>query len=234
MPNTRNIIAIGGGGFGGSPGQGIIEQYILNQTRKKRPKICFIPTATGDNEAYKVNFYSTFTKLNCEPTHLDFFKRTPDLKKLILNQDVIFVGGGNTKSMLAVWKEWKLDKILKEAYRNGIVMSGVSAGAICWFQNGITDSWASELKIMPCLNFVRGTCCPHYDEEPERKPFVKNLLDRKKVKKIYAVDGGVALHIKNEENFKSVVFRKTNSCYAVSLERKNLIEKSFRKVILVR
>ena len=234
MPNTRNIIAIGGGGFGGSPGQGIIEQYILNQTRKKRPKICFIPTATGDNEAYKVNFYSTFTKLNCEPTHLDFFKRTPDLKKLILNQDVIFVGGGNTKSMLAVWKEWKLDKILKEAYRNGIVMSGVSAGAICWFQNGITDSWASELKIMPCLNFVRGTCCPHYDEEPERKPFVKNLLDRKKVKKIYAVDGGVALHIKNEENFKSVVFRKTKSSYAVSLERKNLIEKSFRKVILVR
>ena len=234
MPKTRNIIAIGGGGFGGSPGQGIIEQYILNQTRKKRPKICFIPTATGDNEAYKVNFYSTFTKLNCEPTHLDFFKRTPDLKKLILNQDVIFVGGGNTKSMLAVWKEWKLDKILKEAYRNGIVMSGVSAGAICWFQNGITDSWASELKIMPCLNFVRGTCCPHYDEEPERKPFVKNLLDRKKVKKIYAVDGGVALHIKNEENFKSVVFRKTKSSYAVSLERKNLIEKSFRKVILVR
>ena len=234
MPKTRNIIAIGGGGFGGSPGQGIIEQYILNQTRKKRPKICFIPTATGDNEAYKVNFYSTFTKLNCEPTHLDFFKRTPDLKKLILNQDVIFVGGGNTKSMLAVWKEWKLDRILKEAYRNGIVMSGVSAGAICWFQNGITDSWASELKIMPCLNFVRGTCCPHYDEEPERKPFVKKLLDRKKVKKIYAVDGGVALHIKNEENFKSVVFRKTKSSYAVSLERKNLIEKSFRKVILVK
>ena len=233
MPKTRNIIAIGGGGFGGSPGQGIIEQYILNKTRKKRPKICFIPTATGDNEAYKVNFYSTFTKLNCEPIHLDFFKRTPDLKKLILNQDVIFVGGGNTKSMLAVWKEWKLDKILKEAYRNGIVMSGVSAGAICWFQNGITDSWASDLKIMPCLNFVRGTCCPHYDEEPERKPFVKELLDRKKVKKIYAVDGGVALHIKNEENFKSVVFRKTKSSFAVSLERKNLIEKSFRKIILI-
>ena len=87
---------------------------------------------------------------------------------------------------------------------------------------------------MPCLNFVRGTCWPHYDEEPERKPFVKNLLDRKKVKKIYAVDGGVALHIKNEENFKSVVFRKTKSSYAVSLERKNLIEKSFRKVILVK
>ena len=165
---ARNIIAIGGGGFGANPGQGIIEEYILKQTKKKKPKICFIPTATGDNEAYKVNFYATFTKLNCEPSHLDFFKRTPDLKKLILDQDAIFVGGGNTKSMLAIWRDWGLDKILKKAYLNGVVMSGVSAGAICWFQQGITDSWASDLKMMPCLNFVRGTCCPHYDEEPGR------------------------------------------------------------------
>ena len=94
MSKARNIIAIGGGGFGANPGQGIIEEYILKQTKKKKPKICFIPTATGDNEAYKVNFYATFTKLNCEPSHLDFFKRTPDLKKLILDQDAIFVGGG--------------------------------------------------------------------------------------------------------------------------------------------
>ena len=114
MAKSRNIIAIGGGGFGANPGKGIIEEYILKQTKKKNPKICFIPTATGDNEAYKVNYYSTFTNLDCTPSHLDFFKRTPDLKELILNQDAIFVGGGNTKSMLAVWKEWGLDKILKK------------------------------------------------------------------------------------------------------------------------
>ncbi len=117
MAKSRNIIAIGGGGFGANPGQGIIEEYILKQTKKKNPKICFIPTATGDNEAYKVNYYATFSKLSCEPTHLDFFKRTPDLKKLIFSQDAIFVGGGNTKSMLAVWNEWGLDKILKKAYK---------------------------------------------------------------------------------------------------------------------
>ena len=111
MSKARNIIAIGGGGFGANPGQGIIEEYILKQTKKKNPKICFIPTATGDNEAYKVNFYATFTKLNCEPSHLDFFKRTPDLKKLILDQDAIFVGGGNTKSMLAIWRDWGLSLI---------------------------------------------------------------------------------------------------------------------------
>ena len=233
MPNSRNIIAIGGGGFGANPGQGVIENYILKQTKKKNPRICFIPTATGDNEAYKVNFYSTFTNLNCHPSHLDFFKRTPDLNELILNQDAIFVGGGNTKSMLAVWKEWGLDKILKKAYLNGTVMSGVSAGAICWFQNGITDSWASNLKMMPCLNFVKGTCCPHYDGEPERKPAVRNLILRNKIKNVYAVDGGAALHIKDEKIFKSVIFKKNKSSYLVDIKKKNINEKSFKKTILI-
>lgn len=233
MPKSRNIIAIGGGGFGANPGQGIIEAYILKQTKKKKPKICFIPTATGDNEAYKVNFYSTFSKLNCEPTHLDFFKRTPDLKKLILNQDAIFVGGGNTKSMLAVWRDWGLDKILRTAYRNGVVMSGVSAGAICWFHQGVTDSWSSDLKIMSCLNFIKGTCCPHYDEEPERKPAVKKFLISGKIKDVYAIDGGVALHIKDEKEFKSVVFRKDKESYRTFLEKKEIVEKKFRKIILV-
>ena len=130
----KQIIAIGGGGFGRSPGEGVIEKYILDQSNKERPNICFIPTATGDNEAYKVNYYSTFSKLNCSPVHLDFFKRTPDLEKLIKQQDVIFVGGGNTKSMLAVWKDWGLDLILKKAYERGVIMCGVSAGAICWFE----------------------------------------------------------------------------------------------------
>ena len=233
MPKERNIIAIGGGGFGANPGQGIIEEYILKQTKKKKPNICFIPTATGDNEAYKVNYYATFSKLQCNPTHLDFFKRTPDLNKLILAQDAIFVGGGNTKSMLAVWKEWRLDILLKKAYKQGTVMSGVSAGAICWFENGITDSWAADLKIMPCMNFIKGTCCPHYDEEPQRKPTVKKFILDNKVKNIYAVDGGVALHIKNEKNFKSVVFRKDKNSYEVSSKKGNIIEKSFRKVILL-
>ena len=233
MPNSRNIIAIGGGGFGANPGQGIIENYILKQTKKKNPRICFIPTATGDNEAYKVSFYSTFTNLNCYPSHLDFFKRTPDLNELILNQDAIFVGGGNTKSMLAVWKEWGLDKILKKAYLNGTVMSGVSAGAICWFQNGITDSWASNLKMMPCLNFVKGTCCPHYDEEPERKPAVEKLLLTNKIKNVYAVDGGAALHIKDEKVFKSVIFKKNKSSYLIDIKKKSINEKSFKKTILV-
>ncbi len=232
MVRVRNIVAIGGGGFGRDPGEGIIEEYILKQTKKKNPNICFIPTATGDNEAYKVNYYATFSKLKCNPSHLDFFKRTPDLKRLISNQDAIFVGGGNTKSMLAVWREWGLDKILKKGYKDGIVMSGVSAGAICWFQNGITDSWSSNLKIMPCMNIIKGTCCPHYDEEPERRPTVKKMIMSKKVKKIFAVDGGAALHIKNENIFKSVSFREHKNSYEVSLMRGKLAERSFKKYLI--
>jgi len=180
-----------------------------------------------------VNYYSCFSKLNCVPSHLTFFQRTPRLDSLINKADIIYVGGGNTKSMLAVWKDWGLDKILRTAYRNGVVMSGVSAGAICWFQQGVTDSWSSDLKIMSCLNFVKGTCCPHYDEEPERKPAVKKFLMSGKIKDVYAVDGGVALHIKDEKEFKSVVFRKDKGSYRTFLEKKEIVEKKFRKIMLV-
>jgi len=223
----KQIIAIGGGGFGRSPGEGVIEKYILDQSDKKRPNICFIPTATGDNEAYKVNYYSTFSKLNCSPVHLDFFKRTPDLEELIKHQDVIFVGGGNTKSMLAVWKDWGLDLILKEAYEEGVIMCGVSAGAICWFEEGVTDSWSEELKVMDCLGFVKGVCCPHYDEEPQRRPSLSKFLTEGVMQSCYAVDGGCALHIENEQEYKAVVFAKDKNAYCVDLENNEVKEEPY-------
>ena len=226
----KQIIAIGGGGFGRSPGEGVIEKYILDQSNKERPNICFIPTATGDNEAYKVNYYSTFSKLNCSPVHLDFFKRTPDLEELIKQQDVIFVGGGNTKSMLAVWKDWGLDLILKKAYERGVIMCGVSAGAICWFEEGVTDSWSEELKVMDCLGFVKGVCCPHYDEEPQRRPSLSKFLKEGVVQSCHAVDGGCALHIENEEEYKAVVFAKDKNAYLVDLEKDAVAEKPYPRI----
>jgi len=223
----RQIIAIGGGGFGRNPGEGIIENYILNQSNAKNPNICFIPTATGDNEAYKNNYYATFTKLNCNPVHLDFFKRTPDLENLINEQDIIFVGGGNTKSMLAVWKDWGLDSILHQAYKNGVVMSGVSAGAICWFEKGITDSWSEDLKVMDCLGFVKGACCPHYDEEPQRRPSLKKFLSQKILESCYAVDGGCALHIQDEKKYGSIAFSKNKKSFHVEFKNDKVVENSF-------
>ena len=109
---TKQIIAIGGGGFGRDPGKGVIEKYILKQSKKKLPNICFIPTASAEDKAYTVNFYTAFNKLNCAPTHINLFQRTLSLRSIINKQDIIYIGGGNTKSMLAVWREWKLDQLL--------------------------------------------------------------------------------------------------------------------------
>ena len=220
----RQIIAIGGGGFGRHPGVGTIEKYILQQSNKEKPNICFIPTATGDSDSYKVSYYSTLNKLNCNPTHLDFFKRTPNLEELIKKQDIIFVGGGNTKSMLSVWKEWGLDIILKKAYIEGTIMSGVSAGAICWFEKGITDSWADKLNVMECLSFTRGNCCPHYDEEADRKPSLSNFINENLLSDCYAIDGGCALHVKNEESYKAVSFMDGKNSFLVKKENGEIKE----------
>ena len=226
----KQIIAIGGGGFGRNPGDGVIEQYILDQTGKEKPNICFIPTATGDNEAYKVNYYSTFSKLDCNPIHLDFFKRTPDLEQLIPQQDAIFVGGGNTKSMLAVWKDWNLDKLLKDAYEKGAVMSGVSAGANCWFERAVVDSWEEDLRVIDCMGFVKGNCCPHYDEEPQRRPAVKKFLEDGIVDSCYSIEGNCALHIKNDDEYLSVDFGKEKNAYIVSMDGDKVKEVSFNRL----
>ena len=223
----RQVIAIGGGGFGRTQKSHLIEQYILDQSSQEKPNICFIPTATGDLDPYVVNFYSVFSKLNCNPSHISFFKRTIDLEEHILNQDVIFVGGGNTKSMLAVWKDWGLDLILKKAYDQGAVMSGVSAGAICWFEQGLTDSWASELKMMPCMNFISGNCAPHYDEEPQRRPATKKLLQDNAISFMYGIEGGAALHFINEQPEKTVRFQKNKHSYNVTLKDSTVSEKPY-------
>ena len=212
----KQIIAIGGGGFGRVIKDLKIEKYIKSQSAKPNPKICFIPTATGDDQGYIDNFYKAFNELGCETSHINFFKRTIDLKSHILNQDIIYVGGGNTKSMLAVWKEWGLDLILEEAYQEGIIMSGVSAGAICWFKKGITDSWADHQATIDCLGFVEGICCPHYDEEPERIPYVKDILTNKKIDSCLAIEGYTALHLIDDKPAYSVSFgNKETDCHRV-------------------
>ena len=220
----KQIISIGGGGFGRSLGELRIEKYIVNQSKSKNPKICFIPTATGDDNGYINNFYRAFNSLACIPSDISFFKRTIDLRKHILDQDIIFVGGGNTKSMLAVWREWGLDVILKEAYDKGVIMSGVSAGAICWFEQGITDSWSHDLAIMDCLGFVNGTCCPHYDEEPNRRPFVSRALKNKSIDSCISIEGFNALHLVDDSPKYSVAFKDNNDSYNVVLKNGEVSE----------
>ena len=223
--HIKNIVAIGGGGFGRSLGSLAIEKYIISLVNKKNPKICFIPTASGDNDLYKLNFYRAFSELKCITSHIDFFSRTEDLEEKVSTQDIIYVGGGNTKSMLAVWKEWNLHEILKKAYENGIVMSGVSAGAICWFDKGITDSYSDRLEIIDCLGIVKGIACPHFDEEKERKPYVYEIIQKEIIKSCICIEGNCALHIKNDIEYYSVDFCKGNKkCLRIFNENNQLQE----------
>ena len=220
--HSKNIVAIGGGGFGRTLGSLEIEKYIISLISKKRPKICFIPTASGDSSLYKLNFYRAFSKLGCITSHIDFFSRTENLEEIVLSQDIIYVGGGNTKSMLAVWKEWNLHNILQIAYEKGIVMSGVSAGAICWFDKGITDSFANELTIINCLGIVNDIACPHFDEEKEREPYVNDVIKREIIKSCICIEGNCALHIKNDFEYSSIDFGDGKKCYRVSKENNKL------------
>jgi len=220
--HSKNIVAIGGGGFGRSLGSLEIEKYIISLINKKRPKICFIPTASGDSSLYKLNFYRAFSKLDCITSHIDFFSRTENLEEKVLTQDIIYVGGGNTKSMLAVWKEWNLHNILQNAYEKGIVMSGVSAGAICWFEKGITDSFANELNIINCLGIIKGIACPHFDEEQEREPYVNSVIQREIIESCICIEGNCALHIKNDIEYTSIDFGNGKKCFKVTKKNNNL------------
>ena len=224
------VIAIGGGGFGRNPKHTKIEKYILEQCDVKNPNICFIPTASAEDKAYTVNFYAAFSKFECTPTHINFFQRTPNLRSIINKQDIIYVGGGNTKSMIAVWKEWKLDKLLLKAYKRGAILCGVSAGAICWFNQGITDSWASNLSVMDCLGFLDGCCCPHYDGEKDRRPSVHGFINDKKIESCIAVEDESAVHYKNNEFYKSISFGKYKNSYIVKNDGEKIVENPLDKI----
>ncbi|PZD70828.1 Peptidase E [Acaryochloris thomasi RCC1774] len=187
------IIAIGGGGFseGSEPR---LDTYILEQCPTSKPKIGFLGTASGDAESYRQKFYARFSQLNCLPAHLTFFRRTPDLADWVMQQDAIYVGGGNTLSLLAIWEAWNLPPLLKEAARNGTILAGVSAGAVCWFESALTDARAGTLMPLKCLNFISGSCCPHYSLEAERKPTFEKLVRNGDISPGIAIDDGAAAH----------------------------------------
>ena len=226
----KQIIAIGGGGFGRNPNQRIIEKYIIDQSSEGRPNVLFIPTASAEDKSYTVNFYSCFNGLNCNPSHLNLFQRTPRIEGLINKADIIYVGGGNTKSMLAVWKEWKLDKLLFKAYNKGTVLAGVSAGAICWFDTGITDSWASNLNYIDCLGILPGSCCPHYDSEKDRRPSVHKFIENEKIKSVYAIEDGAAIHFKDDAPYKNISFFKDSKVFFVDKQNSIVQEKPQKMV----
>lgn len=220
----RQIIAMGGGSFTVEPKNPALDLYVLAQARRSNPSVCFVPTASGEAPTYIAKFYAAYAKLHCRPSHLQFFDRTPDLRKILLEQDVIYVGGGNTKSMLGVWREWQVPQILREAWNAGTVLAGVSAGAICWFEKGITDSWAGRLAPLPCLGWLRDTCCPHYDGEKERRPAVHEFVAKGMAPQTLALDDGAAAHFVGRKLLRVVTSRPNAGAYRVCREGRRAIE----------
>jgi len=212
--SSRQIVAIGGAGLSTEPDNLLLEQYLLKLANKENPKICFVPTASGDSQSYIDRFDTAFAQFPCTPSHLLLFRlHTADLRSFILEQDIIYVGGGNTKNLLALWKEWGLDSIIREAWERGVILAGWSAGSICWFEEGVTDSIPGELTVLRCLGFLQGSNCPHYDGEAERKPSYHRLLSKGLISEGYAADDGVALHFLGTQLDRIVTSRPQAKAY---------------------
>ena len=212
---ARQIIPIGGGGFYRDAENLELEKYVIRQSGAENPRVAFVPTASGEPDHYVASFYAAFLKLGCRPSVLTLFKRTPDLRSFLLNQDVIYVGGGNTKSLLAVWHDWGLPEILREAWESGIVLAGVSAGAICWFEQGLTDSFSDQLWPLDCLGFLPGSCCPHYDGEAQRRPSYHRLLAAGEISAGVAIEDWTGIHFKDTEVYKVVSSKRGARAYSV-------------------
>lgn len=209
----RQIIPIGGGGFYRDAENLELEKYVIRQSGAANPRVAFVPTASGEPDHYVASFYAAFLQLGCRPSVLTFFKRTPELRALLLNQDVIYVGGGNTKSLLAVWRDWGVTEIFREAWESGVVLTGVSAGAICWFEQGLTDSFSDGLRPLDCLGFLPGSCCPHYDGEPQRRPSYHGLLAAGEIVAGVAIEDWTGVHFKDTEIYKVIASKRGARAY---------------------
>lgn len=216
----KQIIALGGGGFSTEPENPLLDLYILNQSSKKQPKICYVPTASGDSDVCISWFYNFFEKYECQPSHLSLFKPpTKDLEGFLLDKDIIYVGGGNTKNLLALWKEWELDSIMRKAWEQGVLLAGISAGSICWFEEGVTDSYGDKLEPLKCLGFLKGSNCPHYDGEMDRRPSYHEMVASNKIKPGIAAEDGVAIHYIEQEVYKIVSSRPYAKAYKVYYDK---------------
>jgi peptidase E len=216
----QQIVAMGGGGFSAGSETLLLERFIISLTGKPRPRVSFIPTASGDADSYLLKFYRAFARVTADISHLPLFElKIKNLRDYLLEQDVIYVGGGNTRNMLLLWRDRGLDSVLREAWGNGIVLCGTSAGSIRWFAQGLSDSVvAGELRPMNCLGFLEGSNCPHYDGESQRRPCYHRFIRQQSLAPGYAADDGVGLHFVGSTLRQVVGEKPEASAYAVSLD----------------
>jgi dipeptidase E len=219
------IIAMGGGGFSMEPDNPLLDNYVLSQARSPRPRVCFVPTASGDAENYCFRFYESFARLDCVPSHLPIFFRKPgDMRKFVLDQDVIYVGGGNTVNLLAIWRAHGIDVLFREALERGTVLCGLSAGAICWFEAGVTDSFGAALApLKNGLKFLPGSVCPHYDGQATRRPAYQKFVTEG-LPPGHGLDDGCALHYQDGRIKRVIASRPQARAYRVEVLDGKLVE----------
>jgi dipeptidase E len=213
----RQIVAFGGGGFSMERGNPLLDDYVLSLTGKEHPRVCFLPTASGDADHYVVRFYRAFDATRCEPSHVSLFRRdqsTEDMHRQVMTSDLVYVGGGSVISLLGTWRAHGLDATLRLAWERGVVMCGLSAGSLCWFSEAVSAFHGPPRRI-DGLGLLPYSNCVHFDAEPERDRAYRELLAAGMADG-YAVEDGAALHFEGERLARVVSSRPGAQAYRMS------------------
>jgi dipeptidase E len=209
---------MGGGGFSMEPENPLLDDFVLSLARRTPARVTFVATASGDAPAYVAEFYRAFGARGCVASDIGLFdRRIADLRAHVLDQDVVYVGGGNTASLLAAWRAHGLDRVLVEAWHAGVVLAGISAGMNCWFEQSVTDSFdVSALAPLPDgLGLLPGSACPHYDGEDQRRPTYRRLVSEGTLRDGWAADDGAALVFAGTELAEVVASRPDAAAHRV-------------------
>jgi peptidase E len=220
---TRKIL-IAGGGFGTA-----FIRYLAELTGKPRPKLLYLPTASADSPQGIITWYRNCSSLNVEPSHqISFIASTAQPRgwdEVLLSVDGIVCSGGNTLNQQVIWKAHGIDVILRQAWDRGIVLGGASAGSLCWFEEGTTDSRPKELSVVQCLGFLKGSHCPHYDAEPGRRPLYHELIGSGQMKPGYACDNDAGIYFEDNTVKRVVQTRADADVFHVSVADGKVVEK---------
>ena len=220
--STRKIL-IAGGGFNTA-----FIRYLAELTGKPRPRLLYLPTASADSPAGIISWYQNCAALNVEPSHQNSFiastRQTRSWEEVLLSVDGIVCSGGNTLNQQVIWKAHGIDVILRQAWDRGIVLGGASAGSLCWFEEGTTDSRPKELSTVQCLGFLKGSHSPHYDAEPGRRPLYQKLVGSGQMKPGYACDNDAGIYFEDNTVKRVVATRAAAKVYHVSVQGGRVVE----------
>lgn len=223
---TRKIL-IAGGGFNTR-----FLSFMAELTNKARPRICYLPTAAADHSDSIIGFFQACSPLNVEPfaqrMFIESLSQTKSWEEVLLSADAILASGGNTLNQLAIWKAQGVDIVLREAWDRGIVLGGASAGSLCWFEEGTSDSRPVELSAVKCMGFLKGSHSPHYDAEPGRRPLYHQLIGSGKMKAGYACDNDAGIYFEDNEVRRVVHTRANAMVYHVSLIDGQVVERTIQ------